>query len=224
MLSIFLVFCSCQKEELQQTTQGKNSPEVVVTSVKISTVRENNLISDLLDKFLIEPIPVESKRAIKNPDFQIVGDETRFVKIQDYQSYTFPITFKNQGKAIYNLVLSSKNGGEFQPFIVQYNLKFPELLSINQGGKVSLKNKVKYYPVHNMNMGNFFDTYLNARSVTCYARAAPQVQRIILKILITILVILKAREIQMALMIGMNQILWEVEEMEAVPQGIIMKR
>lgn len=56
LLSNFFVFGSCQTDELQEITQLENSPDVVVAWIKITTARENNLISEILYSFLLQPV------------------------------------------------------------------------------------------------------------------------------------------------------------------------
>ena len=131
---LILASCRTDKERFSGTTNTFKTSKISLSDLeKIPNAYQKiNQISNLENsKIIIDTIH----------NFSIDTDLIIKTESGTYNSFTFPITRNYETTILENLVLSSKNDGTYQVFIVSYNLTFAEKEIIRNHQFVNLQGK-----------------------------------------------------------------------------------
>lgn len=134
LLSLIIVFISCEKEETTTPVELKNEKTENV-SVKILNKNQivgNKRILKELNQFNVHNSKINNKE-VDNDGYQftINTSKVKYIEKGDYHSYTFPIERQAGNGNAENLLLSRNSQGKYDVFLVRYGFKKSELQNMD---------------------------------------------------------------------------------------------
>ncbi|BCY29593.1 hypothetical protein [Flavobacterium okayamense] len=138
-LSIAMLFLSsCEKEIYDDAIYKSQQPQnLSISKISFKELKSNKNVVEKIKSVMTKKLPTSiANRAVYNEDFGVLIDTTNIVQMTSAteQSITFNIVDYTDSTKKENLVLVSKNDGNFEAYIAEYNLTQQDLDILASGG------------------------------------------------------------------------------------------
>lgn len=142
-VSIAMLFLSsCDKEIYDDVIYKSQQPQnLSISKISYKELISNKKAVEKIKRVITKKLPSSiAQRAVYNEDFGVYIDTTNIVKMVSAteESLTFNIVDYTDSTKKENLILVSKNDGNFEAYIAEYNLTQQDLNILESGG--SLEN------------------------------------------------------------------------------------
>ena len=143
VFSISLLFLySCDKEIYDDAIYQSQQPQnLSISKISFKELKSNKKAVERIKNVITKKLPSSiAQRAVYNDDFGVYIDTTNIVKMVSAteESLTFNIVDYTDSTKKENLILVTKNDGNFEAYIAEYNLTQQDLIILESGG--SLEN------------------------------------------------------------------------------------
>lgn len=156
ILSLFLVFTNCEKEEvfLQNTENNKTNLEIKMFTLSETEIKNDKRLLNKIDKFQTD---IKTKNNSPSSSRYIYSTENQFTVNTDYaihidngvnNTYTFPMYRQQDNGLLENLLLVEQEDDSFKVYIVQYEFTEEEIAAINFRESVDFENKVTFIEIN----------------------------------------------------------------------------
>lgn len=138
-VSIAMLFLSsCEKEMYDDAIYKSQQPQnLSISKISFKDLKSNKNAVEKIKRVMTKKLPTSiANRAVYNEDFGVLIDTTNIVQMTSAteQSITFNIVDYTNSTKKENLVLISKNDGNFEAYIAEYNLTQQDLNILASGG------------------------------------------------------------------------------------------
>ena len=138
-VSIAMLFLSsCEKEIYDDAIYKSQQPQnLSISKISFKELKSNKNAVEKIKRVMTKKLPTSiANRAVYNEDFGVLIDTTNIVQMTSTteQSITFNIVDYTDSTKKENLVLVSKNDGNFEAYIAEYNLTQQDLDILASGG------------------------------------------------------------------------------------------
>lgn len=138
-VSIAMLFLSsCEKEMYDDAIYKSQQPQnLSISKISFKELKSNKNAVEKIKSVISKKLPSSiANRAVYNEDFGVLIDTTNIVQMTSAteQSITFNIVDYTDTTKKENLVLVSKNDGNFEAYIAEYNLTQQDLDILTSGG------------------------------------------------------------------------------------------
>ena len=138
-VSIAMLFLSsCEKEMYDDAIYKSQQPQnLSISKISFKELKSNKNAVEKIKRVMTKKLPTSiANRAVYNEDFGVLIDTTNIVQMTSAteQSITFNIVDYTDSTKKENLVLVSKNDGNFEAYIAEYNLTQQDLDILASGG------------------------------------------------------------------------------------------
>lgn len=138
-VSIAMLFLSsCEKEIYDDAIYKTQQPQnLSISKISFKELKSNKNAVEKIKHVMTKKLPTSiANRAVYNEDFGVLIDTTNIVQMTSAteQSITFNIVDYTNSTKKENLVLISKNDGNFEAYIAEYNLIQQDLDILASGG------------------------------------------------------------------------------------------
>ena len=153
---ITILLWNCEKEETEKEVVKKSNYSV--TKINFSDIKQNTQLIQKLEKFS-KSKKKENLNDTQNKDvysseydFTINTDFINYVESKDqkYHSYTFLIERDIDNGLLENLLVNLKKDGNYECFLISYNINQQEKLKLHHDEEVNLNNKVDIIKINNV--------------------------------------------------------------------------
>ena len=158
---ITILLWNCEKEEIEKEVVKKSNYSV--SKINFSDIKQNTQLIQKLEKFS-KSKKKENLNDTQNKDvysseydFTVNTDFIKYVESRDqkYHSYTFPIERDIDNGLVENLLVNLKKNGNYECFLISYNINQQEKLKIHHNEEFDLNNKVDIIKINNV-FGDYF--------------------------------------------------------------------
>lgn len=138
-VSIAMLFLSsCEKEMYDDAIYKSQQPQnLSISKISFKELKSNKNAVEKIKSVISKKLPSSiANRAVYNEDFGVLIDTTNIVQMTSAteQSITFNIVDYTDSTKKENLVLVSKNDGNFEAYIAEYSLTQQDLDILASGG------------------------------------------------------------------------------------------